>query len=106
MKKMFWVLLVTFTALILITLLFGCAELNQAKVEQKYGPPAKTEIVGDKITYYYYYTYRSSLPPYEPFQWCMDFTFDQDGKLINKREYQAQRNLQNKRPDPKTGIQY
>ncbi len=106
MKKISSVLLVIFTVLILITLLLGCADLNQAKVEQKYGPPAKTETLDDKITYYYYYTYRSLRPPYDPYVWCVDFTFDKDGKLINKREYQAQPNLQNRRPDAKPGIYY
>ena len=106
MKKMLFVLLITFVILILTTLLFGCAELNQAKVEQKYGPPAKKEIIDDKIIYYYYYTFRSSVPPYDPILWCKDFTFDQDGKLINKREYYAQPNLQNKRPAPQPGIRY
>jgi len=105
MKKVFSALLVIFTILILITLLLGCAELNQAKVEQKYGPPAKTEMVGDKITYFYYYTYNSKLPPYTPYVWCIDFTFDNDGKLVGKREYQAQPDLQKKnKSDPR--IQY
>ena len=104
MKKMPFVLLLSFVILILITLLFGCAELSQSKVEQKYGPPAKTEIVGDNITYFYYYTYRARLPPYEPYVWCVDFTFDKDGKLISKREYQAQPNLQKSAPQP--GVRY
>ena len=78
MKKVFSVLLVIFTILILITLLLGCAELNQAKVEQKYGPPAKTQVVGDKITYFYYYAYNSKLPLYTPYVWCIDFTFDKE----------------------------
>jgi hypothetical protein len=106
MRKRVSVLLITFVILILITLLFGCAELTQAKVEQKYGPPAKKEIVDDKIIYYYYYTWRSRLPPYEPYQTCLDFTFDKNGKLINKREYLIQSDLQNKRPAPQPGIRY
>ena len=79
MKKSILVLLIAFTVLILITLLFGCAGWNQARVEQKYGPPAKKEIVNDKTTYYYYI--------YGRMQMCLDFTFDKDGELINKREY-------------------
>jgi len=106
MRKILLLLLITFAILILITLLFGCAELNQARVEQKYGPPAKKEIIDDKITYYYYYTYWSLGPPYIAYQWCMDFTFDKEGRLINKREYRAQPNLQNKQPDLTPGIHY
>jgi hypothetical protein len=105
-KKIFSALLVTFTVLILITLLFGCAEWNQARVEQKYGPPAKKEIVDDKVIYYYYYTWHSRLPPYEPYQTCLDFTFDKNGKLINKREYLLQSELQNKRRAPQPGVRY
>ena len=106
MKRMLFLLSIAFATLILITLLFGCAELDQARVEQKYGPPAKEEILNDKIRYYYYFTWRRRLPPYEPYETCLDFTFDKDGKLINKREYLVQPDLREKRPDPQSGIRY
>jgi hypothetical protein len=83
MKKILSVPLTAFIVLILITHLFGCAGWNQARVEQKYGPPAKKEIVDDKTIYHYY---SSGLRG-----GCVDLTFDKDGKLINKKEYYDER---------------
>ena len=50
--------------------------------------------------YYYYFSERSLKSPYNLENWCRDFTFDKDGKLINKREYLVQSDLQNKQHDP------
>jgi len=83
MKKSFSVLLIAFIALISITLLSGCAGWNQARVEQKYGPPTKKEMLDDKTIYHYYFSGRRPV--------CMDLTFDKDGKLINTREYYDER---------------
>jgi len=99
MKKIVSLLPIAFLALIL-TLLFGCAEMNQAKVEQKYGPPAKKEVIDDRVMYYYYFSERSLKSPYNLENWCRDFTFDKDGKLINKREYLVESDLHGKPSDP------
>ncbi len=99
MKRNFSVPRIGLFVLILIISLFGCAEWNQARVEQKYGPPAKKEIVGDKTVYYYYYSGRSAFN-YQPYTMCVDITFDKNGKLINKREYYVQPDLENKQSDP------
>jgi hypothetical protein len=79
MKKIFAVLPIAFIVLILITLLFGCAELNQARVEKKYGSPAKKEIGDDKTIYSYFLSGRR--------QTCVDFSFDKGGRLIEKRPH-------------------
>jgi hypothetical protein len=79
MKKISSGLLIAWIVLISITLLFGCAEWNQARVERKCGPPAKKEIVDDKTIYSYYFSGRRQV--------CVDFSFDKDGKLIDKREH-------------------
>ncbi len=99
MEKRFSVRLTAIITVILISLLSGCAEWNQARVEQKYGPPAKKEIVDDKTIYYYYFTGRRSFS-YQPYTMCVDITFDKNGKLINKREYYVQPDLENKQSDP------
>jgi hypothetical protein len=101
MTKTFSVPLTAFIVLILMALLFGCAEWNQARVKQKYGEPAKKEIIDDRIMYYYYFSERSLKSPYNVEKWCLDFTFDKNGKLINKREYLVQPELQNKQFDPR-----
>ena len=87
MKKSFSVLLIASIVLILVTLLFGCAEWNQTRVEKKYGPPQKKETVDDKTIYYYCFSARSWDVPHNLQNWCMDLTFDKNGKLINKKEY-------------------
>jgi len=89
MKKIFSVLMITFMVLILVTLILGCAGLKTlTEVEQKYGPPAKKEVVNDKIIYYYYFSGRRKRIPYERYEnVCVEFTFDKDGKLINQRKY-------------------
>ncbi len=99
MKRILSRPLIASLILILIALLFGWAEWNQAKVEQKYGPPAKKEMVDDKTVYYYYFTGRSGFT-YQPYTMCVDITFDKNGKLINKREYYVQPDLDNKGSDP------
>ncbi len=78
MKKISSILLVTFITAFSISLLFGCARWNQAKVEQEFGPPPSKEIIDGKTVYHYYYFGRGG---------CVDLTFDKDGKLINKKEY-------------------
>ena len=83
MKKIFSVLLIAFIALIFVTVLVRCAGWNQARIEQKYGPPTKKEIVDDKIIYQYHHFGRK--------QACLDLTFDKSGKLIGKREYYGER---------------
>ena len=80
--------------MILITVLFGCAGLTQTQVEQKYGPPAKKQVVNDKIIYYYYFSGRRARPPFERYNVCVEFTFDKDGKLINKGKYYPQPTLE------------
>jgi hypothetical protein len=99
MKKRFSIQLMAIITLSLISLLLGCAEWNQARVEQKYVPPAKKEIVDDKTIYYYYFSGRSALS-YQVYTMCVDITFDKNGKLINKREYYVQPDLENKQSDP------
>ena len=99
MEKCFLVLRIPFIALVLITLLFGCAEWNQTRFEQKYGPPPKKEIVDDKTIYYYYFSALSWKSSYME-NWCINLTFDKNGKLIKKREYQVQPDLGDKASDP------
>jgi hypothetical protein len=96
MKKILSALMITFIVLILVTLLFGCAGVTtQAQVEQKYGPPAKKEMVDDKIIYSYYFSGRRLRIPYERYEnMCWEFTFDKDGKLISKRKYFSQPTLE------------
>ena len=95
MKKMLSGLMRAFIVLILLTLLFGCATTTVTRVEQKLGPPAKKEIVGDKVIYYYYFSGRRLRPPYERYEnYCYEYTFDKEGKLISKREYYAQPKLE------------
>jgi hypothetical protein len=100
MKKSFSVLLIASIVLILVTLLFGCAEWNQTRVEKKYGPPQKKETVDDKTIYYYCFSARSWDVPHNLQNWCMDLTFDKNGKLINKKEYVVQADSQNEQSDP------
>ena len=71
MKKILSVLMITFIVLILITILFGCAGLTLTQVEQKYGPPAKKEVVNDKIIYYYYFSGRRLRLPFERYKMCV-----------------------------------
>jgi len=98
-KKIFSVLMITFIVLILVTLLLGCAGLTTlTEVENKYGPPAKQEVVNDKIIYYYYFSGRRARIPYERYNVCVEFTFDKDGKLINKRKYFPQPTLEKELP--------
>jgi hypothetical protein len=95
MKKTLSVLMITFIVLILVTILFGCAGVTQTQIEQKYGSPAKKEVVDDKIIYYYYFSGRRQRIPYERYEnVCWEFTFDRDGKLINKRKYFPQPKLE------------
>lgn len=100
MKKSFLLLLIALGVLILMTLLFGCAEWNQARVEKKYGDPLKREIVDDKTIYYYCFSVRSGNLPNNLENWCMDLTFDKNGKLINKKEYVVLADSQNEQSDP------
>ncbi len=83
MKKRLSVRLEAIIIPILISLLSGCAELNQATVEQKYGTPAKRSTTDDKTIYSYYFSGRSHM--------CLDFQFDKDGKLVNKKGYYDER---------------
>lgn len=83
MKKRFSVRLIAIITVISISLLSGCAELNQARVEQKYGPPAKKSTIDDKTIYSYYFSGRR--------QMCVDFHFDKDGRLVNKKGYYDER---------------
>jgi hypothetical protein len=83
MKNIFSLVLTTSSALVLIALSFGCAAWNQAKVEERYGPPVRKEIVDDKTIYQYHYFGRG--------QKCLDFTFDKAGNLIGKRQYYGER---------------
>jgi hypothetical protein len=68
-----------FIVSIFMVLLFGCSGWNQASIEKKYGPPAKKETMDDKTIYSYYFSGRT--------QMCVDFSFDKEGKLIEKKGY-------------------
>jgi hypothetical protein len=82
-------------AMLIGLLIIGCARLTLNQVEQKYGPPAKKEVVNDKIIYYYYFSGRRLRIPYERYEGvCWEFTFDKEGKLINKRKYYTQPTLE------------
>jgi len=87
MKRIFSVLPTIFILLILTPVLFGCAEWNVARVEQKYGPPAKKETVDEKIFYQYFFSLRN-WDTFKMETWRVDITFDKDGKLVKKREFQ------------------
>ena len=96
MKKIFEVLVIAFFVLILATLIHGCSGLTTlTEVKDKYGPPGKNEVVNDRIISYYYFSEERALVPtqrnvYERYDVCEEFTFDKDGKVINKRKYLAQ----------------
>jgi hypothetical protein len=88
--------------LILATVLLmclGCATSNINKIQNKWGPPAKTETVGTQTIYYYYFIEESGAIVPIGRVWvdnrkggwmCYEFTCDQDGKIVKKRKYWAQ----------------
>lgn len=87
MKKLLIVLVLVVMGLFMV----GCAH-NINSIQDKWGPPAKVERVGDLTTYYYILEERYSmldvLARTRPY--CYEFTFDKDGSLIRKREYWVQ----------------
>ncbi len=68
-------------AMVIGLLVSGCT-WNKSKIENKMGPPHKTEMVDGNTRYFYYYRWFNAY-------WCKDFLFDKEGNLITKREYEV-----------------
>ena len=71
-------------AMVLGLLVSGCATTME-KVQNKYGPPAKVEQLGNGSSIHYYY---KACNDYDCL--CNEFTYDQTGKLVNRKRYWTQ----------------
>jgi hypothetical protein len=69
-----------------VLILGGCASLStMEKVQNRLGPPAKVEQLGNGYTTHYYY---KACNRYDCL--CNEFTYGQNGKVIKTRRYWTQ----------------
>ena len=81
-RKMKKIIMLAMTVLILS----GCASLStMEKVQNRLGPPAKVEQLGNGYTTHYYY---KACNRYDCL--CNEYTYDQNGKVVKTRRYWTQ----------------